>query len=246
VEGKLRVATFSFVCVLNALLETDKPEEANLHKAMAALPLQSGTIRLVDRKDFYSAHGPDAIWMAQNFYKTNSILKSYGTKNIPYCTFSVAVACSFLREALTAKQLRVQIYVKDGGKVRLDKQASPGNFQDVESMLFNNVEILSAPIVAAIHFTNKANIITVGIAYADSSSREIGISQFVDNELFSNVESFIIQLGVKEMLIQENDAQKDQEAAKLTTLIDRCGVVITNRKKGELNFGGPCHLLMGL
>jgi DNA mismatch repair protein MSH2 len=191
--------------------------------------------------------------MAQNFYKvclsfssrsfatngrqTNSILKFYGAKadqpGTPYCNFSTAVACSFLRDALTSKQLRIQIYVKDGvSKVKLDKQASPGNLQAVESMLFNTVEILSAPIVAAIQFSIKANAVNVGVAYADSSSREIGISQFQDNESFSNVESFIIQLGVKEMLMME--AEKDEDAAKLRTLVERCNVVVTTRKKGRL------------
>ena len=76
-------------------------------------------------------------------------------------------------------------------------QASPGNLQAVEDLLFVNTDILSAPIVMAIRITStptapgetsKARTKTVGIAYADTSTREIGVADFVDNDLFSNVE----------------------------------------------------------
>lgn len=76
-------------------------------------------------------------------------------------------------------------------------QASPGNLQAVEELLFVNTDILSAPIVMAIRITStptapgetsKARTKIVGIAYADTSTREIGVADFVDNDLFSNVE----------------------------------------------------------
>jgi hypothetical protein len=34
----------------------------------------------------------------------------------------------------------------------------------------------------------KENNIMVGLAFADTSQREIGVSQFLDNDLFSNAE----------------------------------------------------------
>lgn len=76
-------------------------------------------------------------------------------------------------------------------------QASPGNLQAVEDMLFVNTDILSAPIVmaikimstpAAVAASSKAKTKTVGIAFADTNTREIGVADFVDNDLFSNVE----------------------------------------------------------
>ena len=81
-------------------------------------------------------------------------------------------------------------------------KASPGNLQAVEDLLFVNTDILSAPIVMAIRITSaptspgetsKARTKTIGIAYADTSTREIGVADFVDNDLFSNVEVSRIQ-----------------------------------------------------
>lgn len=48
--------------------------------------------------------------------------------------------------------------------------------------------MLSAPIVMAVKVFKKENTITIGTAYADASVRHIGVSEFVDNDLFSNTE----------------------------------------------------------
>ena len=44
----------------------------------------------------------------------------------------------------------------------------------------------------------------------------------------------MIQLGVKECLLQGNDKGTDHELAKLKMLVERCGVIVTERKAGEL------------
>lgn len=75
-------------------------------------------------------------------------------------------------------------------------KASPGNLQAVEDMLFVNTDVLSAPMVMAIKLAStpsipgaaKAKSKTVGVAFADSSVRQLGVADFVDNDLFSNTE----------------------------------------------------------
>jgi DNA mismatch repair ATPase MutS len=47
--------------------------------------------------------------------------------------------------------------------------------------------------------------------FADASVREFGVSEFLDNDLYSNFESLLIQLGVKECLIQADGQKKDVE-----------------------------------
>ncbi len=80
----------------------------------------SGTVRLFDRTNYYSAHGPDALAVAQAVYKTQSVIKYLGAterdQGLPSCTLNQAAAKSFLREALTSKQLRIEIYSTEGGK----------------------------------------------------------------------------------------------------------------------------------
>jgi hypothetical protein len=65
----------------------------------------------------------------------------------------------------------------------------------VEDLLFVNSDLLSAPIVMAITMStspiakgDKARNKTVGIAFADTSVCELGVADFVDNDLFSNTE----------------------------------------------------------
>jgi DNA mismatch repair protein MSH2 len=66
----------------------------------------------------------------------------------------------------------------------------------VEDLLFvGSEELTSAPIVMAIKIQTVAasaggqgKLKAVGIAFADTSIRELGVADFVDNEIFSNTE----------------------------------------------------------
>ncbi|EPS97986.1 hypothetical protein FOMPIDRAFT_1127467 [Fomitopsis schrenkii] len=238
--------------------DTESSSNPGFISFFAKLPSKSpenGTLRLFFRGDYYSAHGPDALYVATHLFRTNTVLKYWGPggKNgLPTVHMNEGQAKGFLREALTARQLKVEIWVPEAGqgkratKFKLDKEASPGNLQAVEDLLFVNTDILSAPIVMAIKITStptapgetsKARTKTMGIAYADTSTREIGVADFVDNDLFSNVETLVIQLSVKEALIPtgtaNNKSDRDFELRKLKEVLERCGVVITERKPSD-------------
>lgn len=143
-------------------------------------------------------------------------------------TLKVSVAQTLLREALTSKQLRVEIYEPEGGQGKkspnfeLTKEvrvaalfgplyyndlfsfslslslskASPGNLQAVEDLLFVDSDILSAPIVMSIQVASlpvsntetKSKNKAIGVAFADTSVRELGVADFIDNDIFSNTE----------------------------------------------------------
>ena len=59
-------------------------------------------------------------------------------------------------------------------------------------MLFSNADVVSAPIVMAVKIASspmdKARLRSVGVAFADTSGRELGVADFTDNDLFSNLE----------------------------------------------------------
>ncbi|EIW77166.1 DNA mismatch repair protein [Coniophora puteana RWD-64-598 SS2] len=213
---------------------------------------ETGTVRLFDRGDFYSTHGSDALFVAANVFRTNSVIKHLGSRaaggGLASVTLSRTLAHAFLREALTARQLRVEIWVpapgqgKKAAKFVLDKEASPGNLQPVEDLLFGNTDVLSAPIVMALRLSttpavDKTRTKGVGIAYADTSTRELGVADFVDNDLFSNTESLIIQLSVKEALIPtgtiSGNTDRDLDLNKLKAVFERCGVIVTERKPSD-------------
>ncbi|EED80646.1 predicted protein [Postia placenta Mad-698-R] len=248
--------------------EIDNASHPGFISFFAKLPPKSpetGTLRLFFRNEWYSAHGPDALYVAAHFFRTNSVIKYLGPggkSGLPSVNLTESVAKTLLREALTAKQLKVEIWVPEAGqgkkatRFKLDKEASPGNLQAVEDMLFVNTDILSAPIVmaikimstpAAVAASSKAKTKTVGIAFADTNTREIGVADFVDNDLFSNVEVCLSlcesistgknDLSVKEALIPTGTTtgttERDIELKKVKELLERCGVVITERKPSE-------------
>lgn len=51
----------------------------------------------------------------------------------------------------------------------------------------------------------------------------------------------MIQLGIKECLIQADDKQADHELSKLRTLVDRCNVIVTERRAGKWLFLSFAH-----
>lgn len=115
---------------------------------------------------------------------------------------------------------------------KVTKQASPGNLQDVEEELGGQIE--SAPIILAVKVSAKASEArNVGVCFADASVRELGVSEFLDNDLYSNFESLLIQLGVKECLLQGDGQKKDVELAKLRSIADNCGVAIADRSPSD-------------
>lgn len=120
-----------------------------------------------------------------------------GVDGLPSCTLSKSVAINFLREAITSKQLRIEIWNQParGGSSsssswELDRQASPGNFEDVEDLLFDasSQNITESPMCLSIVFKIKDSIKNVGIAYVDSVERRLGVTEFVETDIFSNTE----------------------------------------------------------
>lgn len=107
----------------------------------ASLPPKSpetGTVRLFYRNEYYSVHGPDAHYVATHVFRTNTVIKQLGARpGLPSVTLSETLAKSFLRDALTSKQLKVEIWVPESGqgkkatKFRLDKEVRFAPRQDV-------------------------------------------------------------------------------------------------------------------
>jgi len=117
---------------------------------------------------------------------------------LPSVTLSHAVANSFLRDALTTKQLRIEIWIQEKGgfKWKLNKEASPGNLSQVEDLLFGagsgsggGADLLANPMIMAIRLKgNEKEGNRVGVAFADTSQFELGVSEFNDTDLYSNTE----------------------------------------------------------
>jgi len=146
-------------------------------------------IRLFERNDFYTVHGPDAVYVATTVYKTTSVIRQLGSarNGLQSCTLSVTAFRNFLREVLFVQGKRVEIWQQKGrGSWEVGKTASPGNLQDVEEDLGSSGD--AAPVIVAVKVQAKGEDRSVGVCFADASVRELGIAEFADNEVYSNLE----------------------------------------------------------
>ncbi|KAK0962860.1 MSH2 protein [Friedmanniomyces endolithicus] len=192
------------------------------------------TVRIFDRGDWLSAHGEDAMLIARVQYKTTSVIKTLGkAPGLPSVTMTWTAYKSFLREAIFRLGKRVEILQSTGrNQWKVTKQASPGNLQDIEEELGGHFD--SAPIILAVKVSAKATETRqVGVCFADASVRELGVSEFADNDIYSNFESLLIQLGVKGCLLQSDGTKKDAELHKLRTIADNCGCAVSERPASD-------------
>lgn len=229
---------------ISFLLTTQVDDEVGFIRFYRSLPASDNNdlIRVFDRGDWYSAHATDAEFIARTVYKTTSVIRNLGrseTGGLPSVTMSVTVFRNFLREALLQLNKRIEIWGSAGsgkGQWRLAKQASPGNLQDVEEELgsVGGLTMESAPIILAVKISAKASEgRNVGVCFVDASVRELGISEFLDNDIYSNFEALVIQLGVKECLVQMDGGRKDVELGKIRAIADNCGIAISERPLAE-------------
>jgi DNA mismatch repair protein MSH2 len=83
----------------------------------------------------------------------------------------------------------------------------------------------------AVNVETKDNQKVVGVCFTDaSSSRVLGVTEFIDNEVFSNFESLLIQHNIKECVVPEESSYEIQQIRKV---LQRCGVVETSVRKAK-------------
>lgn len=117
-------------------------------------------------------------------------------RGLPSVTISLNLTKSFLREALTAKQMRVEIYEPEEGiagrknhtRWVIGKTASPGNISQLEDLLFSHEDLLASAVSMALRIHVKDGQRTVGCAYVDVQEKSIGVTEYVEDENFGNTE----------------------------------------------------------
>ncbi|XP_023233134.1 DNA mismatch repair protein Msh2-like [Centruroides sculpturatus] len=164
---------------------------------LSSLPQKSSTtIRFFDRNDYYSLYGEDALFISKEIFKTQSMVKYIGNEKTPYLWLSKSKFEVQLRDLLSIKQYRIEIYKNlasgKGNDWQIICKASPGNLTQIEDILFSNDEIsedIQAKGVLAIKLTvdnNQQKM--VGVAYGDAFSQKILVSEFPDNDALSNLQ----------------------------------------------------------
>ncbi|GMH21302.1 hypothetical protein Nepgr_023144 [Nepenthes gracilis] len=216
-------------------LKLDAKQAQGFLSFFRTLPHEGRAVRFFDRREYFTAHGENATFIAKTYYRTTTVLRQLGSGSDAISSVSVSknmfetIARDILLETMDHT---IELYEGSSANWRLVKSGSPGNLGSFEDVLFANHEMQDSPVTVALLPTIGENGCTVGLGFIDLTKRVIGLTEFLDDSHFTNVESALVGLGCKECLLPM-DIAKSSEWKALQDALSRCGVMVTERKKSE-------------
>ncbi|KAF5734080.1 putative DNA mismatch repair protein MSH2 [Tripterygium wilfordii] len=216
-------------------LKLDAKQAQGFLSFFKTLPQDPRAVRLFDRRDYYTAHGEGATFIAKTYYHTTTALRQLGSGSDGLSSVSVSknmfetIARNIL---LDRTDHTLELYEGSGSNWRLVKSGTPGNIGSFEDVLFANNEMQDTPVVVALYPSFRENGCTIGFGYVDLTKRVLGLAEFIDGSHFTNVESSLVALGCKECLLPM-ESGKSNEYRTLHDVFTRCGVMLTERKRTE-------------
>ncbi|XP_076922811.1 DNA mismatch repair protein MSH2-like [Bidens hawaiensis] len=199
------------------------------------LPNDTKAVRFFDRRDYYTSHGENASFIANTYYHTTTVLKQIGNGLDALSSVSVSKNMfeTIVRDLLLERTNHsLELYEGSGSNWRLVKRGTPGSLNSFEDILFSRNEMQDSPVIVAVFPNFRETGCTVGLSYVDLAKRVLGITEFLDDMRFTNVESALVSLGCKECVLP-TEIIKLSECKPLYDVMSKCGVMVTERKKAE-------------
>lgn len=205
------------------------------------------TLRVFERKVsdgvYYTAHGDNALYVADEFFKTRDVV-SYardGDTQLEGVNIRPQKLSTILKHILLEKKdgfERVELYHKTADNPRtfvLSKTASPGNFSAFDDILYSSDGMTESAVVVALKVSTTAEgQRLVGCAFVDATLQTIQLCEFVDNDRFVNFESVVVQRGAKECLAGfDKVSVTPADQRKINNILERCGIPLTERKSSD-------------
>lgn len=221
---------------LESNIQLEATEQRGLFEFIQSLPDKSPTtFRIFDRGEYYTTHLDDAFFAAKEVFKSAGVIKKLGPKNVASVALSPKNFQFLLRELLIIKHYRVEVYGCKPGKLREDWElllsGSPGNLTKFEDILYADHEMTETrgAGAVAIKTTVDGGRRSVGVAFCDTTNRVIRVSEFSDSEVYTNLETLLVQLSPKEAIV----AGGGEGGNAFTQILQRMGLLVTERKKSE-------------
>lgn len=203
------------------------------------LPQDPRAVRFFDRRDYYTAHGENATFIARTYYHTMSALRQLGSNSDGISSVSVSKTMfeTIARNLLLERTDRtLELYEGSGSSWRLTKSGTPGNIGSFEDILFANNDMQDSPVTVALCPVFRESQLYVGLSFVDMTNRKLGLAEFPEDSRFTNVESALVALGCKECLLPA-DCEKSIDLQPLQDAISNCNILLTERKKAEFKSG---------
>ena len=195
------------------------------------------TIRIFERNDYYYFFHSDAGLAAKFIYGSASALKTMGKKTqVNFCVMKYANFESMLRHILLVRHFRVEIFKFVGGKggsaptYNLEVRASPGNISSIEHILYGENESVSRETNFLVGVKVNPSLdngqVSLGLAAVDTSLNVVKVIDFKDGEVLNNLETFLVQLGPREVLLPQSE---NSIVKKINELVTRNKILVTDR-----------------
>jgi DNA mismatch repair protein MSH2 len=88
----------------------------------------------------------------------------------------------------------------------------------------------------AVNVTIRENERCVGLAFVDMTKRQLGMTEFLDDDLYTSLESAMVALSCRECIVPQPTAAKSPDDRKLRDVMARCNVLVSEKKKSDFRY----------
>ncbi|XP_058062872.1 DNA mismatch repair protein spellchecker 1 [Anopheles bellator] len=195
------------------------------------------TTRIFDRSDFYSCHGEDALLVSKLLFKSTNVVKIMESdgKQLPYVSLSKSNFEALVRDLLLVRNYRVEVYTKSNqnrlsNEWSVEFKGSPGNLAHFEDILFGgHNEMVNGSAIIALQVRQEPRHRSIGLGYIESNERRMAVVEFIVDDFYTELESFIVILNPKECLLPSVTGEYE----RVEQLMKRNNVIVTMRKKKD-------------